>query len=82
MKQHDKEGVMFALLGNDQFCLKADETTISQFETYGMKAFMSSEKNKGLPYWQVPVEILEDKHELALWAKKAFEIAIKTKKKK
>ena len=53
-----KEGIMFALLGNEKFCLKADGTTIPEFEAHGMKAFVSSEKNKGMPYWEVPVEVL------------------------
>jgi len=69
-----KEGVMFGLLGNDTFCLKADESNIPDFEKYGMKAFMFSEKKKGMPYWQVPVEILEDANELSLWATKAFNL--------
>lgn len=75
-----KEGVMFGLLGNDMFFLKADETSISDFEKFGMKAFLSSEKKKGMPYWQVPVEVLEDTDELCLWATKAFDIAVKLKK--
>ena len=75
-----KEGVMLGLIGNDIFCLRVTEVNQADFEAYGMKAFMSSAKNKGLPYWQVPVEILEDKKELTLWAIKAFEIALSLKK--
>mgnify|MGYP002713041186 CR=1 FL=1 len=71
---------MFGLLGNDLFCLKADDSTIPMYKKYEMKAFMSDDKNKGLPYWQVPVEILEDKEQLAQWASKAYKIATKTKK--
>lgn len=75
-----KEGVMFGLLGNDTFCLKVNASNQAEFEAFGMKAFMSSEKKKGMPYWQVPAEILEDKKELCLWAEKAFQIAILAKK--
>lgn len=75
-----KEGVMFGLLGNDTFCLKVDETNQSDFEAFGMKAFMSSEKKKGMPYWQVPGEVLEDRTELAIWAEKSFQIALSHKK--
>lgn len=75
-----KEGVMFGLLGNDIFCLRVTEDNQTDYEAYGMKAFMSSEKKKGLPYWEVPLEILEDKIELAKWANKAFEAALSLKK--
>jgi len=52
----------------------------ADYDAYGMKAFMSSEKNKESPYWEVPVEILEDKLELTNWATKSFEIALPLKK--
>ena len=75
-----KEGVMFGLLGNDIFCLKVNDSNQVDFEAFGMKAFMSSGKKKGMPYWQVPVEILEDKKKLGIWADKAFKIATLSKK--
>ncbi len=75
-----KEGVMFGLIGNDIFCLRVTQENQADYDAYGMKAFMSSEKTKGLPYWEVPVEILEDKKELTNWAIKAFEIALSLKK--
>lgn len=71
---------MFGLLGNDIFCLKVNESNLADFEAFGMKAFMSSAKKKGMPYWQVPAEILEDKKELCLWANKAFHLAILAKR--
>jgi len=46
-----------------------------------MKPFYSEKKKKGMPYWQVPQEVLDDRTALAKWAEKSFEIA-KSKAKK
>lgn len=74
------EGVMFGLLGNDIFCLRVTDENRADYEKFGMRAFMSSETTKGLPYYEVPAEILEDRDALVAWAKKASEIAITLKK--
>ena len=76
-----KDGIMFALLGNGIFNLRVDETNVDDFDKYGMKRFLASEEKKGLPYYEVPVGILEDKDRLTEWAFKAFEVAVKNKKK-
>lgn len=76
------EGLMFALIGNEKFCLKADDSNREDFEAYGMQAFMSSETSKGLPYWEVPLDILEDREKLADWAGKAYAVALRAASKK
>ena len=76
-----KEGIMFALLGNGIFNLRVDESNVEDFTTYGMKRFLATEEKKGLPYYEVPVDILEDKDQLTRWALKAYEVAIRNKKK-
>ena len=70
-----KEGLMFAMIGGDQFRLKVDEHNQKEFEASGMKPYFSKGKKKGMPYWAVPVDVLEDKKELVKWAKKAFDAA-------
>lgn len=75
-----KEGLMFGLYGKEFFHLKVDDSNRSQYESLGKTAFMSSAKKKGMPYYKVPVEVLEDKSELAKWALQSFEIALKAKK--
>jgi DNA transformation protein and related proteins len=72
-----KDGLMFAMIGGDNFKLKVDETNQKQFEDKGMKPFHSASKKKGMPYWEVPQDILEDKKILAKWAKQSYEIAKK-----
>jgi DNA transformation protein len=75
-----KEGLMFAKIGGDTFRLKVDESNQQQFEDRGMKPFHSEKKKKGMPYWEVPQDVLEDRTELAKWANQSFEIALKSKK--
>ncbi len=72
-----KDGLMFAKIGGDKFRLKVDDSNKKQFEEKGMKAYFSEKKKKGMPYWEVPLEVLEDRTELAKWAKQSFEIAKK-----
>ena len=76
-----KEGIMFALLGNNIFNLRVDESNVEDYDAYGMKRFLATEEKKGLPYYEVPVDILEDRDLLTEWAFKAFKVAIRNKKK-
>ena len=75
-----KDGLMFAKIGGDTFRLKVDESNQRQFEDRGMKPFHSEKKKKGMPYWEVPQDVLENKTELAKWANQSFEIALNSKK--
>ncbi len=74
-----KEGVMFAKIGGDKFRLKVDDSNKKQFEDKGMKPFYSEKKKKGMPYWEVPQDVLEDRVLLAAWATQSYEIALKSK---
>ncbi len=76
-----KEGLMFGMVGNDSFRLKVDDTNKEDYIVKGMEPFQSASKKKGMPYWEVPQDILEDKAVLAKWAKKSFAIAKAAKKK-
>jgi DNA transformation protein and related proteins len=74
---------IFGLItGSDMFYLKVDGTNKADYESKGMTAFGATEKSKGMPYYEVPVEVLEDRTELAIWAMKAFEVAVKSPPKK
>ncbi|MEQ9304577.1 MAG: TfoX/Sxy family protein [Marinoscillum sp.] len=70
-----KDGIMFAKIGGETFRLKVDETNQKQFEERGMKPFHSEKKKKGMPYWEVPQDILDNKTELTKWASQSFQIA-------
>ena len=75
-----KQGLMFAMIGGDTFKLKVDESNKMEFEAKGMKPHHSNSKKKGMPYWEVPVDVLENKSVLAEWAENSFKIAVKNKK--
>lgn len=74
------EGLMFGKIGGDTFRLKVDDHNKKDYEDKGMKPFYSEKKKKGMPYWEVPVDVLEDKDELAIWANKSIEAAKRAKK--
>lgn len=70
-----KAGVMFAMVGNDVFRLKVDSSNQQDYISKGMEPYHSNTKKKGMPYWEVPADVLEDKSELTIWANKSIEIA-------
>jgi DNA transformation protein and related proteins len=74
------DGTMFAMIGGGVFRLRADEQTVSDFESRGMELFQPNKLRKGMPYWEVPVDVFEDKHLLKEWAIKAYEAALRAKK--
>ncbi len=72
-----KDGKMFGMIGGDVFRLKVNESNQSQYEMAGMKPYGSEKKGKGMPYWEVPSEVLEDPDKLAKWVNQSIEIANK-----
>ena len=74
------QGIMFGMLAGDTFKLKVDESNKEEFEVLGMKPHQDPKKKKGMPYWQVPEQVIEDKTILAEWARKSHEIAQAAKK--
>lgn len=72
--------LMFAKIGGEKLWFRVDAINQPEFEAAGMKAFHSEKKGKGMPYWEVPEKILEDKDAIIQWAKKALEAAIRNKK--
>lgn len=76
-----REGLMFGKIGSETFRLKVDDTNKAAYESRGMKPFYSESKKKGMPYWEVPADILEDRTQLAEWAAQSFSIAQNSAKK-
>lgn len=74
-----KDKVMFAKIGGNTFRLKVGNSKKKQFEERGMAPFYNPNKKKGMPYWEVPKDIVEDASKLVKWAKQSIEIA-KSKK--
>ena len=55
-----RDGLMFGMIGGDTFRLKVDENNQKDYEDKGMKPYQNDKKKKGMPYWEVPVEVIED----------------------
>ncbi|MEQ8880085.1 MAG: TfoX/Sxy family protein [Cyclobacteriaceae bacterium] len=77
-----KDGLMFGMLGSGTFRLKVNESNEQDYIDKGMKPYYSDKKKKGMPYWEVPADVLENRTELSKWALKSVSIAIKSSSEK
>ena len=75
-----RDGLMFAMIGGNVFRLKADAENEGDFIAHNMEPLRHAKKPGAMPYWEVPVSVLEDSAELAKWAQKSFEAAQRQKK--
>ena len=70
------EGLFFAIVADDVLYFKVDDSNRSDYETEGMEAFQPfPEKSSVMGYYQVPIEVLENKSTLRDWAGKAAGVA-------
>ena len=74
------EDHMIGLVSREIIHLKADETTIPDFEREGLTPFSYSTKNgerKLTSYWRMPDRLYDDPEELARWARAAQAVALR-----
>ncbi|WP_242975908.1 TfoX/Sxy family protein [Desulfosporosinus sp. FKB] len=65
--------MIFGLLADDILYFKVDDTNKSDYIMAGMKPFKPfDDKPMVMPYYEVPVDILENRELLAQWAVKAL----------
>lgn len=71
------EGLMFALVDEDTLYLKADEGNVRYFEEKGLGPFLYTAKGRTIEmsYYRAPDEILDDREEAAVWARRSYEAA-------
>lgn len=75
------EGLMFGVLSNDVLYFKVDDSNRVDYEKAGMGPFKPFEnKPMVMTYFEVPVDVLEDKTLLVSWAEKALEVSQKPSK--
>lgn len=73
------DGTFCAIVGSsDRFYLRVGRGNVEDFREAGMPQFPGG-KGKGMPYYEVPLDVLEDPSTLAEWARKAREQAIAAK---
>jgi DNA transformation protein len=66
----------FAVIDDDILYLKTDDSTRGEYEARGMRQFMPNPGKQGsMAYHEVPADVLEDRDELAVWARKSVAVA-------
>ncbi len=70
-------GRTFGILDDDVLYLKVDDTNRGDFEAAGMEAFApyAEKPEYKMGYYEVPIDVLEDRDTLAVWARKAIAVA-------
>jgi len=70
------EGLFFAVVADDVLYFKVDDSNRSDYEAEGMEAFQPfPDKSTVMGYYQVPIDIIENKETLEVWAEKALRVA-------
>ena len=73
-----KDDTMFGILVDDELYFKVDQTNQNEFEKRGSQPFSYKSKrrkeNVVMSYWNVPLEILEDRDEMTRWAEQSYKI--------
>ncbi|UCE04741.1 MAG: TfoX/Sxy family protein [bacterium] len=69
-------GVFCALIADDILYFKVDESNRSDYESVGMKPFKPfGNDSYTMQYYEVPIEVLEDRETLRIWVDKAQAVA-------
>jgi DNA transformation protein len=71
------DACFFALIDDDVLFFKVDDSNRDDYVSRGMKAFMPFPGQSSLGYFQVPADVIEEAEELARWARRAVEVAMK-----
>jgi len=76
--------VMIALVADDVLYLKADSNSSIHFEKLGMSAFEFDKNGKKvtMSYFTAPEAIYDDPDEARIWATRAYEAALRSKRPK
>jgi DNA transformation protein len=77
-------GTFFGILDEGRLFFKTDARSQAGYTARGMGPFTYEMKGKTMTmaYHEVPPEVLEQPHELALWARRAIQIAAAKPKKR
>ena len=78
------DNLMFGLVADSVLYLKVDPITRPAFEAKNLGAFTYVKNNKpySMSYYQAPEEALESSEDMALWARQAYDVALKARKSK
>lgn len=78
------QGLPVGIVYEDTLFLKADAETRVEYEKRNLPQFTYQKKDKtiGLPYFQAPEDIFDDRHQATIWLKRAFEASLRSKSKR
>lgn len=76
------EGLMFGLVADDALYLKADEQARNHFEDLDLHPFEYTKNGKvmQMSYYAAPEEIFDDPDTARIWARRAYDAAVRNKK--
>lgn len=78
------EGLIVALEVDGEILLKADAASAPEFEAAGCRQWTyeghTRKRPVAMPYWSIPDEALDDPEEMAVWARKAYDAALRARK--
>ena len=78
------DGLMFALAADETLYLKVDDESIGRFEAEGLPPFTfdMNGRTASMSYHQAPAEVTEDPAQAAIWARIAYEAALRARAKR
>jgi DNA transformation protein and related proteins len=78
------DDLVFAIIVDDKLYLKVDASTVDDFKRRGLQPFTYESRGKtiAMSYYEAPADVFEDPQEMASWAKKAYQSALKSRKPK
>jgi DNA transformation protein and related proteins len=73
------DGLMFGLYAAGRLYLKTDTHNVAQFETAGCEPFTYNQRGKviKLSYWSAPEVVLDEREQAVIWARTAFDAALR-----
>ncbi|HEY7986134.1 MAG TPA: TfoX/Sxy family protein [Methylophilaceae bacterium] len=79
-----RDDLVFAIIVDDKLYFKVDADSVEEFKRLGQLPFTYEARGKriAMSYYEAPAEVFEDRQEMANWAKKAYQSALKAKKPK
>ena len=73
------DSVFFALIADDVLYFKVDNSNQQDYESAGMAPFRPfGEKSHIMHYYEVPIDVLDDREKLKTWVDKALLVAKQT----
>ncbi|MBC8216944.1 MAG: TfoX/Sxy family protein [Planctomycetes bacterium] len=70
------EGLFFAIIADDILYFKVDDSNRPDYEEASMEPFRPfPDKSTVMGYYQVPIDVLENRDRLRDWAEKALRVA-------